>query len=218
MPAKTRRRVHGAIPENCAARPTRSARAASSRQRGLRPLARRPRHAFALEFADGRCTAHDSWRRPATPTSRKDTVADYLRHATAGVPLAHALDLKLKNPANTKQILCRLRPRPRPGARGCGRPARAQRATLGRGKRHALDGHAHTPGLVPGRLRRLPPPFTGDAVSAHYAACSKTRGPWRGRGDGPAVGDDFREAHARRHGGARRSTASSRACRSRRMI
>jgi all-trans-8'-apo-beta-carotenal 15,15'-oxygenase len=148
-------------------------------------------YVFALEFADSCATYCARFVETAGYVDEQEKIMWRTTFGTerAGGPLANAFDLKLKNPANTNIL-------PVPGRDRV-------LALWEAGAPHALDMETlHTVGvdslderIVPGPPGALPLdlplPFTGDAVSAHYAACAKTKKTVAWSWRRPAVGDDL---------------------------
>jgi len=146
-------------------------------------------YVFALDFSDGGATYCARFVETAGYVDEQEKITWRTTFGTSrpGGPLANAFDLKLKNPANTNVLPMRNR----------------VLALWEAGAPHALDMETlHTVGIdslderivpgPPGALPLdLPLPFTGDAVSAHYAACSTTERTVAWSWRRPAVGDDL---------------------------
>jgi all-trans-8'-apo-beta-carotenal 15,15'-oxygenase len=131
-------------------------------------------YVFALDFSDSGASYCARFVETAGYVDEQERITWRTTFGTerSGGPLANAFDLKLKNPANTNML-----------------PVKARNRVLAlweAGAPHALDMETlHTVGvdslderIVPGPPGALPLdlplPFTGDAVSAHYAACATT--------------------------------------------
>ena len=148
-------------------------------------------YVFALDFADGGATYTARFVETAGYADEQEKIMWRTTFGTErrGGPLANAFDLKLKNPANTNML-------PIPGRDRV-------LALWEAGAPHALDAHTlETVGCdtIDGRVEPGPPgalpldlplPFTGDAVSAHYAACATTKQTVAWSWRRPAVGDDL---------------------------
>ena len=166
-------------------------------------------YVFALDFADGGASYCARFVETAGYVDEQEKIMWRTTFGTqrSGGPLANAFDLKLKNPANTNML-------PIPGRDRV-------LALWEAGSPHALDMETlHTVGvdslderIVPGPPGALPLdlplPFTGDAVSAHYAACATTERTVAWSWRRPAVGDDLYvrlheldDEHGRAIGGA----------------
>ena len=131
-------------------------------------------YVFALDFSDGGASYCARFVETAGYVEEQERIMWRTTFGTQrrGGPLANAFDLKLKNPANTNIL-------PVPGRDRV-------LALWEAGAPHALDAHTlETVGCdtIDGRITPGPPgalpldlplPFTGDAVSAHYAACATT--------------------------------------------
>ena len=148
-------------------------------------------YVFALDFSDGGATYVSRFVQTAGYVEEQEKITWRTTFGTQrrGGPLANVFDLKLKNPANTNML-------PIPG-RICvlalweaGAPHALDMETLHTIGVDSLDGRVEpgSPGALP---LDLPLPFTGDAVSAHYAACATTNRTVAWSWRRPAVGDDL---------------------------
>ena len=148
-------------------------------------------YVFALDFSDSGATYTSRFVETAGYVDEQEKIMWRTTFGTQrrGGPLANAFDLKLKNPANTNVL-----------------PVSGRNRVLAlweAGPPHALDAHTlETVGCdtIDGRIEPgpagalpldLPLPFTGDAVSAHYAACATTERTVAWSWRRPAVGDDL---------------------------
>ena len=148
-------------------------------------------YVFALDFSDSGATYTARFVETAGYVDEQEKIMWRTTFGTErrGGPRANAFDLKLKNPANTNIL-------PIPGRDRV-------LALWEAGAPHALDAHTlETVGCdtIDGRVEPGPPgalpldlplPFTGDAVSAHYAACSTTERTVAWSWRRPALGDDL---------------------------
>ena len=146
-------------------------------------------YVFALDFADSGATYTARFVETAGYVDEQEKITWRTTFGTArpGGPLANAFDLKLKNPANTNVLPMRDRVL---ALWEAGSPHALDMETLRTVGVDSLDGRV-VPG-PPGALPLdLPLPFTGDAVSAHYASCSTTERTVAWSWRRPAVGADL---------------------------
>jgi all-trans-8'-apo-beta-carotenal 15,15'-oxygenase len=148
-------------------------------------------YVFALDFSDGGASYVSRFVQTAGYLEEQEQITWRTTFGTQrrGGPLANAFDLKLKNPANTNIL-------PIPGRNRvlalweAGAPHALDAHTLETIGCDTIDGRVETrsPGALP---LDLPLPFTGDAVSAHYAACATTNRSVAWSWRRPAVGGDL---------------------------